>query len=308
MKTNIYSSLTILVFFLTLIFNINNGFGQTTLILQPNSIDGKDANINSNFPTINAGTNQGLYSAGWTWSGDYGTVRSFFQFDLTSIPTNATIASAKLSLYNDPVNNSFLTNGEHSNLTASNASFISQVTEAWEETNINWNNQPNYDTINQVTLQESTYPNQEYLDVNVIEIVQNMVNDPSSNHGFVLRLQTEINYAALIFASSDNIDSTNHPKLEVVYSIPTAVNDQLQDELTINSYPNPTQDKIYIDLSVLQSNLTLTLFNNLGQISLIKNYESTNKIEVNLDIPNGIYFIRIQTPIEVLKTIKILKK
>lgn len=48
-------------------------------------------------------------------------------------------------------------------------------------------------------------------------IVQNMVNNPSTNYGFMLKLQTEATYRDMLFASSDNADSTLWPELIVTY-------------------------------------------------------------------------------------------
>ena len=288
-----------------LLLSMNDIFGQATVIFRPNSINGKDAHINSNFPTSNTGSSRGLYSGTWTWSGNEATLRSFIQFDLTSIPIEADIVSAKLSLYNDPGNSIVLTNGEHSSLTASNTSFISRVVEPWEEDVITWNNQPCYNTCNQVILKESTDPNQDYLDINVLEMVQDMVTNPTENYGFVLRLQTEIKYAVLIFASSDNVDSTNHPMLEVVYSV-LGVYDRV--EPTVNLYPNPFKEEINIDLHKVLSNIIVTVSNSIGQEILNKYYESVDKIAINIDVPQGLYFVRVETPTEVLKTFKVLKE
>ncbi len=288
-----------------LLISINDVFGQTTVVLQPDSVSGKDAFIYSVFPTVNSGTNRGLYSSGWTWSGVYSTLRSFVQFDLSSIPADAYIISAKLSLYNDPGNSIVLTNGEHSSLTASNASYISRVSEPWDESTITWNNQPGYHTANQIRLHESADPNQDYLDINVDEMVKKMVSNPTENYGFILRLQTEINYAVLIFGSSDNIDSTLHPKLEIVYSS-TGVDNQ--DEPTVNLYPNPFNEEINIDLGKVQPNVIVTISNCIGQKLLVENFESTDIISIKLNVPKGVYFVKVETPFKELKMFKVLKE
>lgn len=298
----------ILIAIISLSFNSYNAYSQNTLIIQPDSVEGKDAHINSNFPDANEKDNHGFYSAGWTWNGDYGTVRSFMQFDLSSIPTNANIISAKLSLYNDRGNSFVLTDGEHASLTVSNASFLSKVLEAWDEGIINWNNQPNFDPNKQIILEESTNPNQDYVDLDVSEMIQEMVENPTENHGFVLRLQTEINYAALIFASSDNIDSDKHPKLEVEYSLTTHVEQQTEKLSPINVFPNPAKEEINIDLGNIESNVTATLFNSTGQMIATDNFISESLLTMKLDVPSGIYFLRLQTPVETIKKIKIIKE
>jgi TATA-box binding protein (TBP) (component of TFIID and TFIIIB) len=205
------------VLFISVILNTHTASSQTTLILQPNAEEGKDAHVNSNFPNTNYQDNAGVYSAAWTWSGSHGDVRSFIQFDLSTIPEGATITSAELSLYNDPGNTLVMTSGAHSNLTSSNKSYISRLTSSWDESTVCWNNQPNFTIEDQIILEQSTEPNQDYTDMDVLDMVQYMVDYPEEDYGFVLRLQNEEHYAALIFASSDNEDTINRPKLVITY-------------------------------------------------------------------------------------------
>lgn len=187
---------------------------QSVVEFQPGGEIGKDANVNSHFHENNYENHRGLYSAGWTWSGNYGTVRSFIEFDLTEIPSGIEILEAKLSFYNDPGNNRFLTDGDHSNLTNSNASYLNLVTEPWDESTITWENQPDFDATTGIVIEESTSPTQDYIDLDVKDMVQYMVDNPALNHGFVLRLQNEERYTALVFGSSDNENPDIRPKLE----------------------------------------------------------------------------------------------
>src|SRR6185436_15114022 len=122
---------------------------------------------------------------------------------------------------NNPTSGSGSPAGSHTSLTRSNASFLQKVTSSWNENTITWNNQPATTTTNQVTLAQSTDPHQDY-SLDVTTLVQNRVTTPATNFGFMLRLQTELNYAALVFASSDNADITRRPKLSLTYNIPLA--------------------------------------------------------------------------------------
>lgn len=267
---------------------------QISLTLQPDSELGKDAHINSNFPSTNYGSERGVYSAGWTWSAQYGTVRSFIEFDQSSIPANATILSANLSLFNDTGNTLVLTNGKHSNLTASNTSYVSRVTEPWKESLINWNNQPSFTEVGQVPLNQSTSPNQDYQNIDVTSIVQYFVSNPSENHGFVLRLQTEVNYAALIFASSDNINSKSHPKLEITYSVPLGLDESDIETSKISVFPNPSNGELTIDFHHVQSKTSLMLINQLGQIVHTEQFDNTDKVNLNLELPVGAYYLKFE--------------
>src|SRR4030095_8443254 len=74
---------------------------QTTLILQPDSA-GKDAIVDSYYPTSNNSSSPEFNSAAWTHSGLPETERSLIDFDYSSVPSGAIIQSAFLTLYNNP--------------------------------------------------------------------------------------------------------------------------------------------------------------------------------------------------------------
>jgi Leucine-rich repeat (LRR) protein len=73
-------------------------------------------------------------------------------------------------------------------------------------------------------------------------------------------------------------------------------------------YPNPTQGKITIDLGKTIDRVKLILTNNLGQIISIQEFESTNIINLNIEVQAGIYFLQIETPNGEIKTLKVLKE
>jgi len=52
--------------------------------------------------------------------------------------------------------------------------------------------------------------------------------------------------------------------------------------------------------------INLRLTNALGQVILTKNYESTNRINFDLDTPKGVYFLQVDIDGQVI-TKKILK-
>ena len=198
--------------FLLLILTIVNA--QTTIILQPNSAQGKDAYIESRLNNYNFGSHIDFPAISWTNGGIPVNVRGLVDFDLSEIPEGVIINSAKLSLYsyNSP------SNGSHSTLSGSNESVLSRVIDPWYENSVNWNNQPATTTQNQAFLPASTNSIQNYLNINVTNLVQDMVADPDNSYGFQIKLVTEECYRRMVFASSDNIDPRLHPKLVVTFS------------------------------------------------------------------------------------------
>lgn len=73
-------------------------------------------------------------------------------------------------------------------------------------------------------------------------------------------------------------------------------------------FPNPTTGNISIDLGEIKTNLTVSLSNSLGQVILTQQFLSTAFINLEIDTPKGIYFLKLETPIGENKTIKILKE
>lgn len=178
--------------------------------IRPDATAGKDAVLIS----VNSDTNYGTHPDFMSNSFSSSDVRSLIQFDFSSIPTNAIVDSVKVSFYsyNSPSNGSnFIGKGE---------SYLQKVTSAWDESTVTWNNQPTTTDVNQVYLENAQSVIQDYLDLDVTEIALDMIENPSNNHGFMLRLVDEvITNNKLIFGSSDNTDSDLHPKIDVYYRV-----------------------------------------------------------------------------------------
>ena len=118
----------------TLIFT-STLFSQTTIILQPGPAEGKDAKVWSLSSNTNYADHQMLKANAWTWGGTFGIERSYFEFDLSEIPPQATILSADLSLYYH-----FLPGNPEQTHSGNNECLIQRVTSSWDENSITWNN------------------------------------------------------------------------------------------------------------------------------------------------------------------------
>jgi hypothetical protein len=189
-----------------------------TLIMQPGP-EGKDATVFSRQDAVgkNFGDGEQFQASTWTWNGDNlggGSFRSLIQFDLGALPAGAVIKSAKLFLYCDTLN---YTKG-HSSLSSSNAAQLLRVKQAWAESTVTWDNQPetDTDTTGAVKLAQSASAKQNYA-VDVTAMIAAMFADSAKNHGFLLRTVAETPYNAIMFGSGDHKDSALHPKLEVEY-------------------------------------------------------------------------------------------
>ena len=149
----------------------------------------------------------------WTTGGTPIAVRSIVQFNLSTIPANATIISAKLSLYSNPnpINGDLVNANSGSN----NSMYIRRVINSWNVGSASWLNQPSATSSNQIAIPHTS---QGFLDLIDID-VKTLVNDmrATANFGFMISLQNETYYNIRIFCSSFHANAAKHPKLVITY-------------------------------------------------------------------------------------------
>lgn len=261
---------------------------QTTIVLQPNSTEGKDAavwsgNGNGNYSLV---TSNSIYT--WTNGGLKVNKRSFIEFDYSEIPLGATITDARLSLYYNPTD----TQESFEFHTGTNDFYIQRVISGWEENLITWDNQPATSTSNQVTVPTSTSETQDYLNIDVKEIVIDM-NDPlNGNNGFMLRMVNEVSYyRGVILASSNHPDAALHPKLDVCWlNAVDAVDRNSAQEIPFEIFPNPNNGFFEFKFSDrIPSSFNVEILDITGRS--IPNYDFQNN-QIQLDV-KGVYFVKI---------------
>ncbi|HEY4784487.1 MAG TPA: DNRLRE domain-containing protein [Bacteroidales bacterium] len=179
-------------------------------IFQPDGSNGKDAVIESIIPDQNNGGTSLFTLFAWTTNGEFDTARSLIEFNLSYIPPQTKIKKAELSLYWKPF-------GNLTDQTGENAFSIYRITQPWDEATVTWNNQPSTTDLYKVMVPKSTSIDQSYLNIDVTYLVQDMIDDPSTNYGFMLKLDTEFPYRLVVLASSNDSDKTKHPRLVIYY-------------------------------------------------------------------------------------------
>jgi len=177
--------------------------------IQPEAILGKDAVIESISPDQNFGGESFFTVFSWTNALVLNSARALILFDLSSIPRQTQIKSAKLNLY-------WNTYGNLTEQTGENAFTIYRINQAWDEYSVTWNNQPTVTNIDSITVAKTTSSNQSY-SIDVTRMTQDMISKPWENYGFMLRLDQEFPYRLVILASSDYSDISKHPKLTILY-------------------------------------------------------------------------------------------
>lgn len=221
-------------------------------------------------------------------------MRCLLEFDLSMIPSNAVITDARLSLFNDPT--SAESGGQSLSLSGSNESVLQRITSSWNESTVTWNNQPTTTNLNEVVLAQSTSAHEDYLNIDVLNILNDMLQNPSSSFGFMIKLQTEQYFRSMIFASSDNANCNLHPKLDIAYTLPTAINElSIASPFTIS--PNPSSGDFLISWksqNVHLSNWEVT--NSIGEIIRHQAYETGISNSMKIDLSNqakGVYFLTL---------------
>ncbi|MBC7390489.1 MAG: DNRLRE domain-containing protein [Opitutaceae bacterium] len=262
--------------------------------IQP-ATEGIDALIFSRVDSkaLNQGNSPYFHAATWSWDADQlgdGTYRSLLKFDLSSIPQNSIIESANLTLFAD--NYAISQNPGHNSLTHSNASKLYTVNQQWEESTVNWNNQPTFNTNNAtVSLPQSTTGNQDYI-LDVKSSVQGMVANPLMNYGWMLKQDIETTYSGMFFASSDNANAALRPKLLLKYSCPvvTSFYETSVAPEGFAIFPNPIESG-ELFLTELSTGRIVDLKGNT-----VQNFTNSDKTDIS-SLSKGIYFVLTNTGI-----------
>ena len=194
-----------------------------TVTLQPDGTTGADASIMSSAATTNYGTavEMGIGEANNATSR---IRRSLIKFDLSAIPSDATITSATLSLW---------TSTDYSS--NNRAIRVYRLKRAFVESEITWNR-----AAVGVTWQSagaSGVNDRETIDIGSVQIlaneplntekqitltpvmIQEMINGTFTNNGFIIAADTELN-DAFMYKTSDHATALQRPKLVIEYTTP----------------------------------------------------------------------------------------
>jgi len=178
-----------------------------TITLQPGGVDGKDAYVYDNSPTINYGNSSTLVVGTITGPEIY---RSYLQFDLSSVPPTAVIVGAKLGLYYDW---SWPTTWFYIGLY--------KVTGSWGEDTITWNNQPASSSVEETKIYIPASASNNFRYWYIDDLVKGWYDGSISNYGMVLRDTDESTVESKkYFHSSDHWDASKRPILEIDYYLP----------------------------------------------------------------------------------------
>lgn len=185
-----------------------NAFSQI-VILKSNPANAYAALVSSTTPTTGTPNPIDICAAAWTGGGSPGGWRTFFKLNDSAL-AGITIDSAILQLYADPTSGLGYTGTP--TFGTNNASVLYRVTSSWL-TSMTWLTMPPYSSVDSVILPQSTSTVENYLHINVTNVLNDIVIS-GSNYGFMIKSKQETTpYNSMIFYSSSATDSSKRPQI-----------------------------------------------------------------------------------------------
>lgn len=256
----------------------------TSLLLRPGAA-GKDAEIFSR--EVNTNYNNDTYRGNaWTFSNQLGIVRGLLEFDLSSLPANAEVNAAYLSLYAPDLPHTQYHSGD-------NSAYLLRITESWNETSVTWANQPSTSNSNAVTLSNSDQSYQNYINIDVTDMVNDMLADPANSHGFMLLQQLEEPLRRISFASGDYPNPAKHPKLEICYTPSVDTKPVTENIKALQLVPNPANDFIQVNWNGDESSIRILVYDQMGKVVAKDVLTKAGYLEVS-QLPASTYIVRAQ--------------
>lgn len=167
---------------------------------------------------IRSGSSGSNYGSGNTFAVGYRSAtadiaRAVMKFDLSSIPSNATIDSATLAIYAASTDET-----ESGNRTYE----IHRNTSDFDESTVTWDSPPTFDAgvDEDLVITANTTGYKTFTDV--ISLVQNWVNGTNNNYGITIKVNNEASAPRMNYNSSEA--ASNKPVLTVTYSLPPTGN------------------------------------------------------------------------------------
>ncbi|MEM6345532.1 MAG: DNRLRE domain-containing protein [Bacteroidota bacterium] len=289
------------------------------IVLQNIEGDSRDAfvqyvapffNLPSPVNGINYGSSESINLSSVMLPGAFGLnffskKRVYLDFNWNRIPPSSEIVEARLSLYYNPDDLVEVTNGHVGN----NQFSIRRVISGWPATNwgeqtITWNNQPQATSSNEVIVAASNSNTQNYLSVDVTDLVKDMF-DPCAivaKHGFQLRLLNEGISRAVVLASSEHPNPNIRPKLEITFNsckpFPVINCLSLSRQASPNTdllkvFPNPTSGKLNLQFTEAQDS-QIALSDLRGKRVLNRQFTGQSEAKISLGhLPKGVYLLKV---------------
>jgi len=288
------------VFWVVMIFsNFGYSYGKQ-LTIQPGPEDGKDSYISTSCgdQSKNFGNSEDIYV------GYYDSTRGLLQFDLSSIPPDAVISSARLYLYLE-------TSPYGSEDTRI---YVHRITNLWKEEEVTWRDKYekkewdspggdfDWSVESWVSLTETSSG---WVSWDVTRMAKEWFNGRYDNFGFLLR-QDIYNRIQSRFLSTDAKWKESRPRLVIFYELKEIPPEPVPPEvvsLPVKVYPNPfkpAQGHNELEFVNLPSGASIKIFCIDGEIvrTLQERDGKANwdvKDSDGNEVSSGFYFYLIET-------------
>ncbi len=171
--------------------------GEIKLPIVDTLIGSYASNTDGSYPT-----NAAFHATAWTKGGVPHAWRGLMRIDLPELPEDAVVESVSLDLFATTYRETYEVDGGHSNLTSSNAASFLPIQKDWDESTVNWNNQPSTTQQGALPLAQSISSDQGY-SIDLTSWADDVYSGDVQNYGFMLQLDKEQHYASMYFDSSD---------------------------------------------------------------------------------------------------------
>jgi hypothetical protein len=269
-------------------------FGQT--IDQLSSTQDAVLGYHQGYSSANSNYNSANWFGAMSQPGNLGgenNSRSLIAFDLSAYIPGTIINEATLDLYGRGAvgAGAVASVGNVGN----NTCWLERITSPWNDNTVTWNTSPTATSVNAVVLSSSSASSQDYLGVDVTQLVQDMINDPDGSFGFLIRLQIEDPSRGLFFCGRGFSDASKRPRLTIKYDQDISVPEQ-QAQVMLNARPNPCARGTWVNFSGLQNDLTFDLVDRLGRVVIQGGLlPAGTSFMVPSTLPDGIYHLRAQS-------------
>ncbi|MEO8590486.1 MAG: DNRLRE domain-containing protein [Flavobacteriales bacterium] len=172
--------------------------------------------------------------------------RALMAFDLSSFPAGTLIDDATLDLFGRGAVG--LGDAASVGNIGDNAALLLQVIEPWSDNSVTWNTEPDISFMNGVVLPPSTQVIEDYIGIDVTNMVQAMIDDPTLDHGMEIRLITEDITRGLFFCGKDFPDPLKRPRLNIKPHEAVSIAEHGLSRLPL--FPNPASGAGSIRISV----------------------------------------------------------
>ncbi|MBL7955316.1 MAG: DNRLRE domain-containing protein [Flavobacteriales bacterium] len=269
-------------------------FGQT--IDQLSSTHDAVLGYHQGYSSANSNYNYADWFGAMSQPGNLGgenNSRSLIAFDLSAYIPGTVINQATLDLYGRGAVGAG-TVASVGNV-GNNTCWLERVTSPWNDNTVTWNTSPTATSVNAVVLTSSSASSQDYLGVDVTQLVQDMINDPDGSFGFLIRLQIEDPSRGLFFCGRGFTDASKRPRLTIKYGTDISVSER-PSLVMLDARPNPCSRGALVDFMDLQEDLTFEMVDGLGRVVIQEGLlHGGTSFMVPITIPEGVYHIRARS-------------